>query len=60
VIGLAGKIPLIPDKQLEKYFDVLLSIGNEPADLFTALQSTAANLRRTATAVGNMLSLGRS
>ena len=57
VIGLAGRIPLLPDKQLEKYFDVLLAIGNEPTDLTSAVKSTAANLKRTATAVGNMLSL---
>jgi glycerate kinase len=56
VIGLAGKVPLIPGKKLEKYFNVLLAIGNEPADLTTALKSTAANLRRTATAIGNFLS----
>ena len=57
VIGLAGQVPLLPDKLLEKYFDVLLAIGNSPADLATAMKSTADNLRRTAVAVGNMLSV---
>lgn len=56
VIGLAGRVPLIPDKKLQHYFDVLLAIGNEPADLVSAMQSTAANLKRTATAIGNLLS----
>lgn len=57
VIGMAGRVPFKPDKQLDKYFDIILAIGNEPTDITTALQSTNANLKRTATAVGNMLSL---
>lgn len=55
VIGLAGKIPLNTNPVLDRYFDVVLAIGNEPADLAAALRSTADNLVRTATAVGNLL-----
>jgi glycerate kinase len=56
VIGLAGKIPLEPGEGLKKYFDILLAIGNEPADLADALKNTAANLTRTAEAIGHLLS----
>jgi len=55
VIGLAGKIPLEPGAGLKKYFDTLLAIGNEPANLADALKNTAANLTRTAEAIGHLL-----
>jgi glycerate kinase len=55
VIGLAGKIPLEPSATLKKYFDTLLAIGNEPTDLAGALKNTAANLTRTAEAIGHLL-----
>jgi glycerate kinase len=55
VIGLAGKIPLQPDPGLEKYFDVLMAIGNEPAALSEALANTSANLARVGKLVGDML-----
>lgn len=57
VVGLAGKVPLKPDPLLKEYFDVLLSIGNEPSDLEGAMVNTAANLTRVATEIGNMLAL---
>ncbi|HEY6902496.1 MAG TPA: glycerate kinase [Puia sp.] len=57
VIGLAGKIPLEKNTALGKYFDVLLSVGNEPAALERALQTTTQNLTRTAEAIGNLLAL---
>lgn len=57
VIGLAGKVPLAPGPGLKEYFDVLLAIGNEPSDLATALQNTAANLSRTSAAIGRLLAL---
>lgn len=56
VIGLAGKVPLQPS-DLQQYFDVLSAIGNEPADIQTAMENTAANLIRTAIAAGNLLAL---
>lgn len=55
VIGLAGKVPLERNKNLEKYFDVLLSIGNGPADLQTALTATKKNLTTTSMTIGNLL-----
>lgn len=58
VIGLAGRLPLEKDPQLQQYFDVLLAIGNEPTGLATALQATAQNLARTAEEIGNLLALG--
>lgn len=57
VIGLAGKIPLTPGEELKKYFDVLMAIGNEPADLSRALAATKANLTRTAREMGDLLSI---
>ena len=55
VIALAGKIPLEPGAVFYESFDVLLAIGNEPKDLPAALKDTAINLKRTATALGNLL-----
>lgn len=57
VIGLAGKVPLEPGKELQHYFDALLAIGQQPGDLPAALATTAANLTRTAIALGNLLAL---
>src|SRR5215204_1413089 len=57
VIGLAGNVPKEPNKNLLKYFDVLLPIGHQPCDLPTALGATAANLRRTAFELGNLLAI---
>ena len=59
VIGLAGRVPLEPSAGLKKYFDTLLAIGNEPTDLATALKNTAANLTRTAEALGHLLNQTR-
>ena len=55
VIGLAGKIPIEPDEELNKYFDVLLSINNEPADMTTAMENTERNLIRTGKAIGDLI-----
>ncbi len=57
VIGLAGKIPLKQQMNLQQYFDVLLAIGNEPADIKTAMQSTVTNLVRTSIQIGNLIAL---
>jgi glycerate 2-kinase len=57
VIGLAGKIPLEPSADLQKYFDVLLSINHEAMELSEALKHTRDNLTRTARIVGDMLAL---
>ena len=57
VIGLAGKVPLERNVNLEKYFDVLLPIGHRPSDLPTALAATADNLTRTSAELGNLLAI---
>lgn len=59
VIAVAGKVPLVKDMGLQEYFDVLLAIGNGPADLPTALKVARENMVRTAWEVGNMLALKR-
>lgn len=59
VIGIAGKVPLTTGAQLQKYFDVLLAINNEPFDLATAIKSTKDNLVRTAKVIGELLAMQR-
>ena len=59
VVALAGMVPLERNVNLQAYFDVLMPIGNQPADLGTALASTADNLTRTAEALGNILALAQ-
>lgn len=57
VIGFAGKVPLAPDGKMQEYFDILLSINNEPAEMEIALRNTSVNLIRTAKALGDLLAL---
>lgn len=57
VIGIAGKIPLAEDDQLQKHFDVLLAINNEPCEMTAAIKNTKDNLVRTARAIGEMLAI---
>jgi len=57
VIGLAGMVPLKDNEALKHYFDVLLAIGDGPADLADAMQRTEDNLIRTAREVGDLLAL---
>jgi len=57
VIGLAGIVPLEADPGLERYFDILMAIGNGPADLPAALKHTEKNLIRTSKIIGDLLSL---
>jgi len=57
VVALAGKVPLKRNMSLQEYFDVLMPIGNQPADLVTAIDCTACNLRRTAETLGDLLVL---
>jgi len=59
VIGLAGMVPLNPSKELGDNFDALLAIGNEPADLTTALKNTRENLVRTARYLGDLLAINQ-
>ena len=55
VIGLAGKIPAEIPEELHNYFEWLLSINEEPADLENAIKNTAANLMRAAMLIGTKL-----
>jgi glycerate 2-kinase len=55
VIGLAGKVPLQTDPQLQEYFDRLLSINQEATDIETAIKNTYSNLVRSAKLLGNLL-----
>ena len=57
VIGIAGKIPIEHDDTMQSYFDILLAVGNEPADLDTALKNTKQNLTRIAFQIGNLLAI---
>jgi glycerate 2-kinase len=55
VIGLAGKIPGSAVGELNKYFDQIISINQEPADLVTAMKNTGDNLTKTAKEIGDKL-----
>jgi glycerate kinase len=57
VIGMAGKVPLTTDAELQKYFDVLLAINNEPFEISMAIKNTKDNLVRTAKAIGDLLAM---
>lgn len=57
VIGMAGQIPSKANKELEKYFDVLLSINNHMADINSSMRDTYDNLVRTAKLLGDSLSI---
>jgi glycerate kinase len=57
VIGLAGKVPSETPALLQQYFDVLLSINDEPVDIAEALKNTSNNLKRKAKEIGNQLAL---
>lgn len=41
--GFAGKVPLQDHPEMNKYFDLLLAIGNQPTDLETAMKYAASN-----------------
>ena len=56
VIGMAGQVPGIIDKSLKQYFDQLISINDNEADLGTAIKNTFANLEKTSQQLGDLLS----
>jgi glycerate 2-kinase len=56
VIGVAGKVPLYPDAELQQYFDAMLPINHEAMDLETAIACTYDNLVRTGKLIGDLLS----
>jgi glycerate kinase len=55
VIGIAGSVPLEMNVQLQKYFDVLIPVNNDIADIETAIQHTKINLIRTTKMIGDLL-----
>jgi len=57
VIGLAGKVPLKQNARLQRYFDVLIAIGNMPSDMPDALSDTSENIIRTGRQIGNLLAI---
>lgn len=57
VVGLAGRVSLHKEAVMEPYFDAILPIGNEPAELEEAFRNTKVNLVRTANQLGNLLAL---
>lgn len=59
VIGIAGKVPMTENPEMDKYFDILMAIGNQPTDLDTAMKFTASNLIRTSVVIGKFLSLSK-
>jgi glycerate kinase len=60
VIGIAGKVPLEKNEGLQRYFDVLLAVNNEPSDLASAIKTSKQNIIRTAREIGTLLSLKKS
>ncbi len=58
VIGIAGKVPAGKNESLMKYFDVLMSINEEPFDPETALIKTEPNLVATSKKIGDMIAKG--
>lgn len=59
VIGLAGRIPHEIEGGLNDYFDSLIAINPGAVSLAEALPATAANLRRTAMQLGNLIAAVR-
>lgn len=56
VIGMAGRVPALIDKSLQQYFDQLISINDNEADLETAIKNTFTNLEKASQHFGDRLS----
>ena len=54
VVGIAGKVPLTHNPELNEYFQVLIALGNKPSSLETAIIDTRSNLIRTGIMLGNL------
>ena len=57
VIGMAGRVPGVIDNSLKQYFDRLISINDNEADLETAIKNTFTDLEKTSQQFGDLLSL---
>ena len=55
VIGIAGRVPADVDKSLQQYFDQLISINDNDADLETAIKNTFTNLEKASRHFGDRL-----
>ena len=55
VIGMAGKVPAIIERSLQQYFDQLISINDDEADLETAIKNTFTDLEKAAQRLGDLL-----
>ncbi|MEO6681412.1 MAG: glycerate kinase [Ginsengibacter sp.] len=57
VVVMAGKIPLKINEEMRKHFKAIFSIGHHAVSLNTAIENTAADLKRTSCELGNLLAL---
>lgn len=57
VIGMAGRVLAATDKNLQQYFDQLISINDEMIDIEKAIRDTYLNLEKTAFLLGNNIAL---
>ncbi len=56
VIGLAGSVPLMPNAQMQAYFDSLFPINKGLDELKESLALTTVNLTRTSAQLGKLIS----
>jgi glycerate kinase len=57
VIGVAGKVPVTNNVQLQKYFDVLLSINDSTLITDVDIKNTKNNLIKTGKLIGELLTI---
>ncbi|HEU4861872.1 MAG TPA: glycerate kinase, partial [Chitinophagaceae bacterium] len=56
VIGMTGRVSALVDKTLQQYFDQLISINDNEANLETAIKNTFTNLEKASQHFGDLLS----
>jgi glycerate kinase len=59
VIGVAGSVPLEENSDLDVYFDMIMAIGHQPADLKMAIPQTFKNLKRTSLQLGRLIAISK-
>jgi glycerate kinase len=55
VIGIAGRVEVADDQSYKQYFDRLISINENKADLEAAIKSTYTDLEKTAQQLGDLV-----
>ena len=55
VIAFAGRLAITPDQSSQQYFDRLISINENTADMETAMKNTYSNLEKAAEQLGDLL-----